>query len=159
MVTTFGTSELLHRPRVPKVRNPPVFVSARRFNGGVDADRAIAAIADRQHGLITLDQALLAGLTRAGAKHRVGTGRWERLHPGVYRMAGSARTFEQEVLAACRAVGPGATASHRSAAALLDLPGLTRKTELTVVCEHAIRLQGVTVHRSVRLDRADRFRV
>jgi len=142
---------------MPKVRAPPFSVSARRFNGGVDADRAIAAIAERQHGLITLDQALLAGLTRAGAKHRVGTGRWERLHPGVYRMAGSARTFEQEVLAACRAAGPGATASHRSAATLLGLPGLTPTTELTVVCEHAVRLKGVTVHRSVRLDGADRF--
>ena len=123
----------------------------------MDADRAIAALAERQHGLITLDQALRASLTRAGAKHRVGTGRWERLHPGVHRMAGSARTFEQEVLAACLAAGPEATASHRSAAALLALPGLTRETELTVVCEHAVRLKGVTVHRSVRLDGADRF--
>jgi very-short-patch-repair endonuclease len=56
-------------------------------------------------------------------RHRVEVGRWEHVARGVYRVAGAPRTWRQRLIAAVFAAGPGAVASHRSAAALWGLPG------------------------------------
>ena len=45
------------------------------------------------------------------------------VHQGVYRLAGSPRSWNQDVLAACMAAGPTAVASHRAAAWLWGLRG------------------------------------
>jgi very-short-patch-repair endonuclease len=63
-------------------------------------------------------------------RSRVGT--YERVHPGVYRVAGAPATRRQELMAACLACGPGAAVSHRAAAALWGLPRFeTGPIELT----------------------------
>ncbi len=49
------------------------------------------------------------------------SGAWERLHDGVFRIAGAPPSYEQSLLAACLAIGPEAAASHRSAAVLHGL--------------------------------------
>ena len=80
-----------------------------------------------QHGLITLSQ---SGLSRAGWYRALKSGRFEQIHPGVARLAGTARGYRQRIAAALLAMAepavrnpssasrPFAVASHRSAASL-----------------------------------------
>jgi len=66
---------------------------------------------------------------RAGAperviSRRVQTGRWDRVHPNVFRIAGAEMTWRQRLVAARLAWGEDdAVVSHRSTAAILRLPG------------------------------------
>jgi hypothetical protein len=76
------------------------------------------AIAARQYGLITLWQALAAGLSVGQIKHRCRTGRWRVLRPGVYVVVGTPPSWQQAVLAAVFASGPTAVGSHGTAARL-----------------------------------------
>jgi predicted transcriptional regulator of viral defense system len=116
-------------------------------------DRRVAALAEGQHGVFTLREAHALGFTPAAVQHRLRTGRWELLRPGVYRVPGSLRTWEQGVMAAVLAAGAGAAASHRSAGALLGIPGFPRRgtLELTVIRPKRYRDAGATVHQSTQL--------
>jgi hypothetical protein len=87
---------------------------------------ALAALAETQHGVITRAQARADGVSPAMIKRRLRTGRWEELGQGVYRVAGTVRTWHQDLSALTLAVGRGTAASHRSAAALLGIRGLRR---------------------------------
>jgi len=80
-------------------------------------------LAERQHGLISREQALAHGMNsnQIGARLRRGT--WDRHARNVYRIPGSVPTWEQHLLGAVWAAGTGAAASRRSAAALWGLPG------------------------------------
>ena len=124
----------------------------------MDADRAIAALAERQHGLVTRPQALERGLTESAIGRRLAAGRWKRVHSGVYRLAGAERTWEQELRAHLLAAGPGAVASHRSAATLLGLPGIEPKFEITVARCHTYTGAGLEVHRASLVEGVDRAR-
>ena len=57
-------------------------------------------------------------MTRSMLETRVRRGRVVRVHPGVYRVAGSTRTFEQRCVAATAWAGAGAVVSHAAAAYL-----------------------------------------
>lgn len=96
-------------------------------------DGTIAELAERQNGVFTVGQARSAGLTRSAILHRVESGRWEPAGAGVYRLVGTARTWEQRLHALVLASGPVAAASHRSAAALLAIPGFDRSGTVEVV--------------------------
>jgi very-short-patch-repair endonuclease len=61
-----------------------------------------------QDGLITRDQALECGLTRAAIAHRVATGAWVRVLPEVYRAATHAETTRSRVRAALLWLGSDA---------------------------------------------------
>ncbi|HEX2274292.1 MAG TPA: type IV toxin-antitoxin system AbiEi family antitoxin domain-containing protein [Acidimicrobiales bacterium] len=88
-----------------------------------ELDTRLASIAEAQHGIITYRQAIAAGATAASIHHRCRTGQWQPVAQGVYRVAGSDRTWRQSLVAAVFSAGPGSVASHRSAAALWGLPG------------------------------------
>jgi hypothetical protein len=51
------------------------------------ADRLIARVAARQHGVISVAQLLAAGLSHRAIQVRVGAGRLHRIHRGVYESA------------------------------------------------------------------------
>lgn len=89
----------------------------------MDPDRALRALASRQHALATKNQLRQVGISRAGARHRIATGVWEELSRRVLRLAGSAATPKQELMAAVLDVEGGAAVSHEAAAALWGLPG------------------------------------
>src|SRR4051812_5749172 len=74
------------------------------------SDATLAAIARRQHGLVTTAQSL-SHLTGDQGRYRLHTGRLERVHPGVYRIAGAPEGWEPSVMAAVMAAGDGAVAS------------------------------------------------
>jgi len=64
------------------------------------AERRCLEIARSQFGLISLAQAQAAGMTERAVRHRVATGRWERVLPRVYRIAGAAPSWDQDAMAA-----------------------------------------------------------
>jgi hypothetical protein len=121
----------------------------------MDAEQAVGAKAQRQHGLITRAQARKLGISDDVIDWRVKTGAWERVQRGVLCLPGVPATWQQAVMAPCLAI-PGATASHRAAAALWEIPEIASRPEITVLRWHAIRLEGVDVHRTERLDCRDR---
>ena len=83
-------------------------------------------LAEKQHGVFRLQQARQLGYTRAAVRHRRRRAIWDPLQRRVYRVPGSVRTWEQRLTAVVFASGPVAAASHRSAAALLGIPGFKR---------------------------------
>jgi len=50
----------------------------------MDVERCLAAVARRQHGLVTRRQALDAGLTTRQVERRAASGRWASVRQGVY---------------------------------------------------------------------------
>ncbi len=84
-------------------------------------------------------------------KHRLRSGAWKALpYPGVYRVAGCPPSWEQGLHALVLATGPVAAASHRSAAALLGIPGFSRDGRVEVVTTRTLRERnaGALVHSS-----------
>lgn len=113
----------------------------------MDYDLLAASIARDQFGLLTLAQALAAGIPLHHVKLRLRQRRWEAVHRGVYRIAGTPSCREQRVLAAC--LGSDGVASHRAAAEEWNLDGVDRGwTEVTVSTRHRPSLHGVVVHRT-----------
>jgi hypothetical protein len=76
-----------------------------------------------QFGVVHADQASRVGMTRSMIRHRLDTGRWEQVHPCVFRIAGAPSTREQRAMAAVLYGGPGSVVVGRNAAALWDLAG------------------------------------
>ena len=74
-----------------------------------------------QHGLITWAQLRGADVAESTIAEWVRTGRLRRVQPRVYLVVGTPWSWEQDLLAAVMAAGPGAVASHRAAARLWKL--------------------------------------
>jgi hypothetical protein len=128
-----------------------------RFLDQPRVDAALAALANEQHGVFGLDQALEFGLTASAVQKRRSTGRLHRIHQGVYSLV-PRELLKREGLymAAVLACGPDAVLSHRSAAVLHELRdwGAT-KIEVTVPGRSARAHDGISVHRSTTLTPAD----
>jgi very-short-patch-repair endonuclease len=122
----------------------------------VRIDRKIAALAERQHGVVALPQLQALGLSASGVRSRVARGRLHRVHRGVYAVGRPGLTGDGRRMAAVLAYGSGAVLSHRSAAGLWGLrPDNRSSVELTVPRRSARRRRGVDVHASGTLTRSD----
>jgi hypothetical protein len=109
--------------------------------------RRLAHVAERQHGLFTIAQAVDAGFATTSVNERVAGGQWQRLGRGVIGYAGVPVTFRRAVMAATMSI-EGAVASHESAATLQKFRYLeTRPIAISVPPESWHRLAGVHVHR------------
>lgn len=116
-------------------------------------DVAVVRKAVSQRGLITRSQAMGVGASRGFVAHRVESGRWVQVAPGVYRLAGVPVTWRQRALAACLLAGPGAVLSHRSAAVLWGVSGFRPgPLELTVPLGCTSRNSLARIHRSGKVD-------
>jgi very-short-patch-repair endonuclease len=69
---------------------------------GVSFERLVAL----QGGVVTLAQAVAAGMSPATVQRRVRQGRWSRLHPGIYLVGGHRHTDEARIRAAWLWGGP-----------------------------------------------------
>jgi very-short-patch-repair endonuclease len=120
-------------------------------------DRAIAAIATAQLGLITRDQLVDLGLGRGAIEHGLERGRLTSIHRGVYAVAHLALALPAKQLAAVLACGRAAFLSHHSAAAVWGFePSAEGETEVTMVGRDAARRrEGIRVHRVVAIDPRD----
>src|SRR4051794_24718959 len=81
-------------------------------------ERAVAALAARQHNLITSRQLSRLGFDQAAIRRRKLAGRLHRIHRSVYAVGTANLTREGWYLAAVLACGQGAVLSHASAGAL-----------------------------------------
>lgn len=72
--------------------------------------------AEGQLGLITLEQLLECGLSDPAIRRRVAAGRLERVHSGIFRIAGSPQDRAQRTMAHLLHAGETAAVSHRAAA-------------------------------------------
>jgi hypothetical protein len=121
-----------------------------------DVDRAIAAVAARQHRIVTHDQLLGLGLHPSGIKRRVAAGRLHREHRGVYAVGTPASTSLERASAAVLACGPGALLSELHALALWGFIKHWPSGPIEVTVPGDRRPKGIKVHRSATLTRKDR---
>ena len=107
----------------------------------------IATIARRQHGLVTKDQLADLGLSAKQVRGWTANGRFDRVLPGVLRLAGAPITPEQALFAAVLWGGSDALVSHRSAGELWGYDGVKAVTrEITVPAAAMKRLTEIVVH-------------
>jgi hypothetical protein len=115
-------------------------------------EASVAAIADRQHGVLSSSQAQRCGLTRGMIGARLRSGRWERTGDGIYRVGGAPSTWRQRLWIALLDAGPTAVLSHRSAAALRRLRGYREgPIEVTKRSRLDHRISSGVRHESKRL--------
>ncbi|WP_198663641.1 type IV toxin-antitoxin system AbiEi family antitoxin domain-containing protein [Jiangella endophytica] len=108
----------------------------------------------RQHSMLSRAQAHACGLTDRRIEWLVGSGRWRRVHLGVYATFTGPLPFAAQVRAAILRVGRGAVASHRTAAyldGLCDDAGPV--IHVTAPAHRHVRgkVDGVRVHYAHRL--------
>lgn len=110
-------------------------------------DRAIAARARAQHGVIAREQLLALALSARSIDHRVAIGRLHAVHRGVYAVGHTALGVRGRWMAAVLACGAGAALSHASAAALWGLQrGAPSIVDVTARRTGRAR-PGIRVHR------------
>jgi very-short-patch-repair endonuclease len=110
-------------------------------------DEKIARIAWRSHGVVTREQLLSAGITKAAIRARTRRGSLIVEYRGVYRVGHRAPSVEATYMAAVLACGAGALLMGRAAAYLYGLikgepppPAVWTKTER--------RIEGIETHRT-----------
>src|SRR3954471_17729858 len=109
-------------------------------------EEAIAALAARQHGVVSRSQLLDLGVGADAIKHRVGLGRLHPMYRGVYAVGHTALRSEAWWMAAVLATGPGAALSYRSAAELWGIRSGSRARMDVTVPRHRRSSARLEVH-------------
>ena len=124
------------------------------------SDKRLAAIAARQHGVVSVEQLRKLGLEPSGARKRADRGRLHRIHRGVYALIPRGLLKREGLwMAAVLACGEKAALSHRSGAALQGLRDHGHTTVEVTVPSSARSRPGITIHRSRTLASSDVIRV
>lgn len=115
-------------------------------------DQRVAALAARQHGVVSRAQLVALGTGRGAVAARIRAARLHRVHRGVYAVGHAVLGRDGRWLAAVLACGDGALLSHRSAGALWDLrPSESARIDVTVPRTTRVRsTSAVAVHRTTR---------
>jgi len=116
-------------------------------------DPQIAALAARQHGVVTRQQLTELGLGPTGVRARLRTRRLIALHRGVYAVGHARLRREGRWYAAVLACGPGAVLSHADAAAMWQIRASSSPSiHVTVPSRNGRkRRPGIRIHRPRRL--------
>src|SRR4051794_5941238 len=123
-------------------------------------DRAIAAVAERQYGVVSRRQLADLGLGRGALDHRLRLGRLHPLYRGVYAVGQRRLRREARWMAAVLAGGAGAVLSHRPAGALwqicwergvceVTVPGHVRSRPGLRVPQAALPPDETTIHAGI----------
>jgi very-short-patch-repair endonuclease len=110
-----------------------------------EADRLIARIAARQHGVFTKQAARDCGLPESTIEWRARNGRYRSIWPTVYSLPGVPDTWEKLAMAGVLHAGPGAALSGGAAARKLLIPGF-EKERIEISTPKRIRDPGFAVH-------------
>src|SRR3954469_5452973 len=124
----------------------PVIGGERRTR---PADALIAALADRQHGVVARRQLVALGLSARAIEHRLERGRLHLLHRGVYAVGHRVLSQRGRWMAAVLACGEGAVLSHRSAAALWGIRPTSRPGIEVTTARQLRPRTGLLPHRAV----------
>jgi very-short-patch-repair endonuclease len=105
----------------------------RRSERTRDSDAEIAAVAERQYGVVSRLQLRECGLKESAIDRRLRAGRLHQLHPAVYSVGHKLIPREGRWMAAVLTSGPDAVLSHWSAAALWMIrPNARTRVDVTV---------------------------
>jgi very-short-patch-repair endonuclease len=114
-----------------------------------ELDHLVAALAARQHGVVSTAQLRRIGLSRRAIECRVEAARLHPLHRGVFAVGHPETTREGLYLAAVLFAGEGACLSHRAAADLWELRA-SKEDEIDVTVPSDRRGDDTTcIHRDV----------
>lgn len=113
--------------------------------------QALTAHLRAHHGVISRSEAESLGLTRSQIDQRLRNGRWERVAPSVFRVAGAPPTWLGDARAAALSVD--GLVSHRAAARIWRLDGFQRaRIELTTAVARGPRVAvRAVMHRSTQM--------
>jgi hypothetical protein len=147
-----GSGRIFHANR----QSPVLSVPACTLRG---VDVSFEVLLRYQAGVVTRGQAHKSGLSRHAIAHRVATGRWQRIYPGVFATFSGPLPSEAQLWAAVLHAGPGAVLSHETAAQfqrLLDKPAPLIHLTLPSA-RQAVQQPGLKIHRSRRILADRRF--
>ena len=121
--------------------------------------RLLPASADgllsRQDGVLSRAQALQAGVTDKYLVAALRSGRWQRLHTGVYAAFSGPPPRGAQLWAAVLRAGPEAVLSHQTAAELQGIGNQAAVIHVTVPPGRQVTsARGLAVHRCARLGQA-----
>src|SRR5215218_7714512 len=119
-----------------------------RLELGPGVDAQIAALARRQHGVLSTAQLQAVGVAQRAVSYRVAAGRLHRLHHGVHAVGHPVLTAHGRWMAAVLAGGRGAVLSHAAAGALWELHSSAATViAVTVRRSGRARRPGLRLHR------------
>jgi predicted transcriptional regulator of viral defense system/very-short-patch-repair endonuclease len=125
-------------------------IGAERQVLSTHPDVRLAALAARQHGVVTARQLAAIGINVDGIKRRAAQGRLHRIRRGVYAVGHPKLTPEGRWIAAVARCGQGAVLSHLDAAALWRIyDGVGARIHVTATWNR--RVPGLWIHRTRRL--------
>jgi hypothetical protein len=121
--------------------------------GDLDAWRMWMMRLSAQCRVVDREQAQAAGFSDRQIEHRVGTGRWQRVYPGVYATFSGTLPREARLWAALLLAGEGALLSHETAAEVEELADKpSRLIHITVPLHRRLAQRrqrpGIVIHRS-----------
>lgn len=116
----------------------------------LNPDLKCLRLAATQHGVLTRDQARAMGLTDRQVDWRVDTGRWSRVHQGVFRLEGAPRTWRQRLKAVSLWAARDFALSHGTAAALWGFARYREAAAIHLSVTRNIRLPAPFVVHRVR---------
>jgi very-short-patch-repair endonuclease len=120
-----------------------------REEGAKHRDQLVGALADRQHGVVSREQLLAAGLTHSAIGRAADAGRLRRVFRGVYAVGHVALRREGWWMAALLGCGEGAALSHRSAATVWGfLAGPVLPIDVTTASARGRKHAQITTHRT-----------
>jgi hypothetical protein len=123
----------------------------------MDVERVLNELSMKRQGFILRHEALARGVTERELDWRLGEGLIIRDHENVYRHAAVPLTQDMRFLGGVLACGSDAVLSHRAAAAARHWPNVRRvRPEVTTPHSDLPRVNGIDVHRAVRLRRFER---
>lgn len=132
-----------------------------RILGGMDNDipPRLLALARVQAGMISRQQATLAGMAGSSIRSKVISRRWRHVLPRVYATFTGPMTRDATLWAALLYAGKGAQLSHETAAEILRLTDKqSTLIHVTIPAERRVRpVRGVVIHRSSYLEAGWRF--
>jgi very-short-patch-repair endonuclease len=113
----------------------------------------VGNLIDVQQGVLTRDQAIRAGLSRHSITARVETGRWQRLHRGVFVTFSGPVPRVSQLWGAVLRGGEDAVLSHHTAAELWGLSDVPSASMHVTVPRQAgpLVIPDVVLHYSARL--------
>jgi Protein of unknown function (DUF559)/Transcriptional regulator, AbiEi antitoxin len=116
-------------------------------------DEVIAALANRQGGVVDREQLLARGIPGKAIDYRTKIGRLRAIHRGVYAVGHDAIPIRGRLCAALLVAGPDSALSHRTAAYVLTLlPSMPPFVDVTTAGRAPRNRPGLVFHHTARLD-------
>ncbi|MFL5318399.1 MAG: hypothetical protein ACJ790_01990 [Myxococcaceae bacterium] len=112
-------------------------------------ESGLHVLAAKQHGVVSREQVMRAGVSAWMIRARLSSGSWKELFPAAYVLGGAPPTWQQTATAALIWAGPDAALSHRSSAFVQGwLDRSPSRLEITIPKSRNLRSESVKVYRS-----------